>query len=422
MEKTMSGDYSRFSFDPRRNYSGVLMQQGRVLLDQDWNERTAIDSRAFRAAVVDILGRVFLPMPRAFKIEEDGRGGFTIGRGRVYVDGLVAENHGAGSPIWDPALDEQHGAEPVSYTQQPYLPSAPELPTSGGPYLVYLDVWQREVTALEDPDLVDAALEGSDTTTRLQTVWQVKLCEASSVNAKRPLDEDRKFKPATSRLSTIPGSYTGVDNQLYRVEVHDPGKIGAATFKWSRDNASIGGRVTRLIDLSQLVVQAVGSQAGLGITGGDLIEITDDAREFAGLPGELRRIKAINAASSAVTLDAPLSPSVFLTDQNGIPDAARHMRVQRWQGKQPIKGPGNQIDLENGIAIRFDAGADFRTADYWLIPARSADQSFKPLNRAPPRGIHHHFVKLALFTTPRRLRDLRPQRIGRATRSASMPK
>jgi hypothetical protein len=150
--------------------------------------------------------------------------GLAIGRGRIYVDGLVAENHGAGSPVWDAALDEQQGAEPVSYQQQPYLLAPPELPGSGGPYLVYLDVWQREVTAVEDPDLVDPALKGTDTTTRLQTVWQVKLCEASSANTKRPLEEDRKFRPATSRLSTAPGSYTGANNQLYRIEVHDPAR------------------------------------------------------------------------------------------------------------------------------------------------------------------------------------------------------
>lgn len=54
----MSGDYSRFPFDPRRNYSAVLLQQGRVLLDQDWNEQSAMASRGFRAAVVDLLGRI----------------------------------------------------------------------------------------------------------------------------------------------------------------------------------------------------------------------------------------------------------------------------------------------------------------------------------------------------------------------------
>lgn len=404
----MSGDYSRFSFDARQNYSGVQLQQGHVLLDQDWNEQSAILNRRFRAVVVDALGRVFFTAPDAFKIESDGRGGVTIGRGRIYVDGLVAENHGAGPPIWDVTLDEQHGADPVSYTQQPYLPVAPELPRSGGPYLVYLDVWQREVTSHEDPHLADPAFNGVDTTTRLQTVWQVKLCEASSANAKSPPAEDCKFRPAASRLSTAPGGYTGPENQLYRVEVHDKGRASAATFKWSRDNASTVARVTRLTQ-SNIVVQAIGSHAVSGFSAGDLIEITDDAREFAGLPGELRRIKAIDAASDTLTLGVALTSGLFPADRNGVSDVTRHVRVRRWDGGA-IQIPSNWVELENGIAVRFDvdpADGCFRTGDYWLIPARVANQSFELLDRAPPRGSHHHIAKLALFTPPSGLRDLR---------------
>ena len=383
------------------------------MLDQDWNEQSAIVSRSFRAGMVDVLGRVFLATPDAFKIESDGRGGLTIERGRIYVDGLVAENHGAGRLVLDATLDEQHGAEPVSYKQQPYLPAEPELPRSGGPYLVYLDVWQREVTMIEDPDVADAALEGADTTTRLQTVWQVKLREASSASAKRPLGKNWNFKPAASRLTTAPGSYTGLENQLYRVEVHDAGKAGAATFKWSNDNASTVARVTRLIDLSHLVVQTVGSHALSDFSDGDLIEITDDARELARLSGELRRIKAIDAASTTFTLDAPLSPGVFPADQNGVPQMTHYMRVGRWNGIGAIQGRGSPIDLENGITVRFDvdpADGCFRTGDYWLIPARAANRSIEPLDRAPPRGIHHHLAKLALFTPPSNLRDLRAQK------------
>ena len=269
------------------------------------------------------------------------------------------------------------------------------------------------MTTIEDPDLADPALEGADTTTRLQTVWQVKVREASSANAKRPLVEDCRFRPAASRLSTAPGGYTGLENQLYRVEVHDKGKADAATFKWSRDNASTVARVIRLIDLSHIVVQAIGSHVLSGFSNGDLIEITDNARELAGMPGELRRIKAIDAASSTFTLDAALSPGLFPADQNGVPDMTRHMRVRRWHGSGAIQGVGNWIELENGIAVGFDADpADgcFRTGDYWLIPARVANQSFEPLDRAPPRGIHHHVAKLALFTPPSWLRDLRVEK------------
>ena len=41
----MSGDYSRVRFDPKNDFSGVLMQQGRVQLDADWNELVALLDR-----------------------------------------------------------------------------------------------------------------------------------------------------------------------------------------------------------------------------------------------------------------------------------------------------------------------------------------------------------------------------------------
>src|SRR5699024_5941958 len=42
------------------------------------------------------------------------------------------------------------------------------------------------------------------------------------------------------------GGYRGLENRLYRVEVHEGGRVGAATpprFKWSRDNASVAASV-----------------------------------------------------------------------------------------------------------------------------------------------------------------------------------
>ena len=40
---------------------------------------------------------------------------------------------------------------------------------------MYLDVWERHVTALEDDDIREKALGGADTTTRCKVVWQVKV-------------------------------------------------------------------------------------------------------------------------------------------------------------------------------------------------------------------------------------------------------
>ena len=38
----MKGDFTRDTFDPRNNYTSVLMQQGRAQVDADWNEQAAI--------------------------------------------------------------------------------------------------------------------------------------------------------------------------------------------------------------------------------------------------------------------------------------------------------------------------------------------------------------------------------------------
>jgi hypothetical protein len=243
----MSGDYSRKTFNPRRDFSGVLMQQGRVQLDADWNELVGIISRRLRAETTDIIGRGTVPKetPDGFNIQIAG-GTLTIGRGRIYVDGLLAENHGKEPLEFDPVLAEQRGTLAVPYNEQPYFPNvvlvAPA-PQEGGPYLVYLDVWQREVTFLEDPDLIEKAV-GVDTTTRLQTVWQVRVLSGVGANVGCDTPDSKVpgwpeiIRPSDGRLTTdavgvasdvdpcaIPpsGGYRGLENRLYRVEIHDGG-------------------------------------------------------------------------------------------------------------------------------------------------------------------------------------------------------
>src|SRR5262245_14228045 len=50
----MKGDFSRLPDGGR--YSGVWMQQGRVQLDQDWNEQLLIESGRSREAIRDLVG------------------------------------------------------------------------------------------------------------------------------------------------------------------------------------------------------------------------------------------------------------------------------------------------------------------------------------------------------------------------------
>ena len=65
----MSGDHTRFTFDPLKRYSGVLMQQGRVQLDSDWNEDVFERLDLAQQTTLDMVGSCGVPVPgTAFRI------------------------------------------------------------------------------------------------------------------------------------------------------------------------------------------------------------------------------------------------------------------------------------------------------------------------------------------------------------------
>ena len=328
----MHGYYSRHGFDPSLDFAAVLNQQGRVALDADWNELNEILQRRWRAETVDIIGRCVVPRetPDGFNIRIAGVGPQrTIGPGRMYVDGLLAENHGGapfsfdmataradGSPVG--VLGELVGQEPVRYEDQPYRGAPLAYPEENGPHLVYLDVWQREVTALQAPSPLEEALGGVDTTTRLQTVWQVRFLEniPRTVTCATPEAEIPGWlnltRPNAGRLSTrtreeaqpadpclLPpsGGYRGLENQLYRIEIHNGGDRSQATLKWSRNNASVGTRIESFEGANIIRVASLGRDEMLGFAVGDWVEVTDDWRELDGRPGEMAQIIAINPDS-----------------------------------------------------------------------------------------------------------------------------
>lgn len=448
----MATDFSRVRLNPLLDFAGVELKQGGVLLDADANELVAIVDRRLRALASDVLGRATVSSTTvdAFKITVSGTA-LLIGRGRLYVDGLLAENHGATSndpakKLFDSLMAEPQFADPIAYTAQPYLPNPPALPTAGR-HLVYLDVWNREVTALERPDLVESAV-GVDATSRIQTVWQVRAHAPDVGTATTCATPDADIPgwsnviaPSTGVLTTgtfevapvddpceLPptGGYRGLENQLYRVEIHDPGQPGAgATFKWSRENASVGSRVASMVSGSELELVTLGRDDVLSFKTGDWVEILDDVREFSQAPGEMRKITVVEATRRiqfTPALPASMLPGTF--PNSAFPNA-RNLRVRRWdqRGRVSRTGPNGttvqvqDLDaagstgvinvpaatttllLENGVTVTFaSTGAKgFKSGDYWVFAARTADASVELLDRAPPRGIHHHFARLAIW-------------------------
>jgi len=404
------------------------MQQGRVALDADWNEQADIGQYREETGTKDMIGPSGVPIDNegagdGFKILPDGSD-LTINKGSIYVDGILCENP-----------DDK-----LLITKQKDLPDY-VLNMPVGKYLVYLDVWQRHITAIEDPEIREVALGGPDTATRTKTVWQaklLKLTETEGLNCISVLQKKdwtdlsaksglmsaftKTLTPDKNPCVISPTSgYKRLENQLYRVEIHKKGKSGEATFKWSRDNGSMVFAINKFFvkEPKKIELENLGRNKSPALSPGQWVEILDDSTELWGKPGTIALIEDVDPASRIITLNTDISGN----DQNGVPMV--HPKVRRWEmtsvldkNKNPvtdlkdgIKIPTGEIELESRIFVSFDFDdKEYRTGDYWLIPARTEstlnpsgniqwpEDKSMPHNAAMllPQGIRHHYCSLAL--------------------------
>ena len=172
----MYGDFSRMTFSRRKKYSSVWAQQGRVQLDADLNEQAAILLDYMRTLALDFIGPFGGPVERAgFHIVlEPGRdrdrksADLRIGTGHYYVSGLRCQAD---------RIDAGPGQQ-LSWRNQPRGPEhRGEMPEP--PFLAYLRVWERSVSSLQDPSLLEPALglNPPDTTARSQVAWEVVISD-----------------------------------------------------------------------------------------------------------------------------------------------------------------------------------------------------------------------------------------------------
>src|SRR5262245_58734161 len=136
----MPGDYSRETFDRRKHYSGVRMQQGRVQLDADWNEQLAIQQHRTHVETTDVIGACGVPkLDDGFHIGAAlGDTDLTITPGRIYVDGLLCELESGATYTTQPDYPNPDFTGPLtSPLASPLAGSG--LTLSAGLYLVYLD-------------------------------------------------------------------------------------------------------------------------------------------------------------------------------------------------------------------------------------------------------------------------------------------
>lgn len=443
----MRGDFTRLTFDPLKHYSRVMMQQGRVQLDADWNELVDMQLHFLRALAADLMGPHWGPSD-SFKISPIAKEGnlddLSVQPGHYYVDGILCESE------WQ--IKNSGWVRPSYYTQPHLRLNSTKNPLPKLPFLVYLDVWERHVTWFEEENenqisIRESALRGRDTTTRTQIIWQLRLL---TLNQDEPdtstIDDSTSLAEwVKSKLSTLPrlssgllrartkppdtddnpclispeSRYRGAENQLYRVEIHKSGEAKdgeaeAATFKWSRENGSVIFPIEE-IGGDWVTLEHLGRDSRFGLHPNDWVEIVDDDSALENRGNQLLQIKEIDIERRHVTLNA--SPAGIGTD------ATRHRFLRRWDQRSGASSNGDLsvqenewLTLEDGVQIRFQsaqAKSYYRSGDYWLIPARIATGNVEwpglPNNPTPlpPHGVEHHYAPLAIVRTNTDLIDLR---------------
>jgi hypothetical protein len=464
----MKGDFTRITFDPANHFSRVLLQQGRVTLDADPNEQADILLHYLRTLARDLIGAYGGPFDNsgfALSVDDSVKPAkLNISAGRYYVNGILCENDGC------------------DYSQQPdYTPPGPDANGQGGDALLaqlasptaqtfwlYLDVWERHISWIENDHIREVALGGPDTCSRSKVVWQVKALSVAAIQTtlqsmiatlaqqiqastdptqtaalqarSDQLNSDLQLLtelPSQSPdvcaapLDTLVGlgnsqlaarldpgqqipdpctlspgaAYRGTENQLYRVEIQQGNAGGATpTFKWSRDNGSVATRWLST-DGNDLVVTST-----RGFTAGTWVELSDDHLDLLGEPGLLVKLASVQNDRLSVDPDSvPSGQSIAWTQQLSNP------KVRRWDqtendnitlinGAVPVveatSTNPNWIDLEDGVQVQFAAGGQYRSGDYWLIPARVATATIDwPANKdgtllKPPFGIEHVYAPL----------------------------
>ncbi|TDV48771.1 DUF6519 domain-containing protein [Actinophytocola oryzae] len=414
----MKGDFTRRTFRRTDRYRGVLLQQGRVALDADWNEQHEIQRYHDETTARDAIGAHGAPVGAAgFQVtDRDGEeprectwDRLTVSNGRYYVDGILCEND-----------------LPLLISAQPDLPGVPE-PLEDGRYVVYLDVWSEHVTALEDPRLLEVALGGADTATRARTVWQVRVDKLADHHAVAEdvappwtpahTGDPRRLRARAVADPDLPAAlvppsagYRGLRNQLYRVEIHDGGD--RPTFVWSRDNGSVTALVAELAsdtegDHLQVRIDAPPRDAVSGFPPGCWVELVDQARTRRGEPGFLGRV--------SVSSDVDLTVGEWAGPTPEPLDLVKPVVLRRWDSEGALPVEDGWVDIEDGLSVQFSTSGFAKCGDHWLVPARTVltgggagggvewPTDDRGPSYLPPDGIVHDYAAIALLDLRDRL-------------------
>lgn len=411
----MKGDFSKWTLKPDRNYNDVLHQQGKVLLDSDWNDRVQLTDQWHLTAGQDIIGSQVAAVPAAepdgFKVEQadasTGEVQLQVDPGHCWLDGRLVYLDGDG----------------------PQTRSADYLDSSSGDAssivagvtrdAVVLEVWQEAINGFQLPDqLIEPALGGPDTTERLTTAAAFKLFRLNDGDFCWNLAD--KLKDDTSGLGKLevtltPSAtsgdecpvvmaegYTGFEHNLYRFEIaHLDSPASGMRFKWSSLNGGLVGRGD--YDATDPLSKTITITANMtAITSLLRKQFYLEIVEYNETAGHWEVIYGVNAVVNGnvlelgqefYTLRAPSETNVFFRLWDGLELIEDY--------KKP-SGTTLEKELQDGIRLGFDSesSSTYRPGDYWQFTVRagqkaSADPLLEdqipqgPVRRRAPLAIIH---------------------------------
>ncbi len=406
----MKGDFSRWDDRRRNNFSGVLQQQGRALIDADFTAQSLIVTDWQDTAAEDIIGAAVAAvpedLPNSFKIDhavvQGGEVILTVDPGRVWADGLLVH-----------LPDDAVFGRVATYLQPPIQTPPADVTTiaAGVRDAVVLEVWRESVNAFQLPDLlIEPALGGPDTAERMLTAAAFRLYRMSDGDTctSIPIADDFSTKgqltvtlqPTTATPGDCPvvegGGYTGFEHHLYRVEIADVA-TGGPMFKWSRFNGGLVGR--GVFDAAAKRLNITANLAA--ITSSGLSQFYLEAEEF----DDDRGVWAVTYGAP-VTLNSSNQLVLPATATFGaIPSSPTSVFFRLWDGIKAVSAFPNvaaPVELEDGIRLEFDAppAAPYTPRDYWTFAVRAGGIGNPAIliDSQPPQGIVHHRVALGVIT------------------------
>ncbi len=219
-----SSDVSRHLDQPAKQYTGARIEQGRPLLDADFNEEARLRDSEQQKALVALVGPVGSPneglspgqpLPLSGTVEQTApllEGGnlpvqsvvlgssqrwvhaVSIRAGSLYLGGkryaLESPEHvsmqrgylqmrGSDVPFLDPVASPSPSPSPSPSSPgspSPVSPSSPA-PDVFPPFsnFYYVRAWEQDVSAVEDEEIREVALAGADATTRVRRMHRVEI-------------------------------------------------------------------------------------------------------------------------------------------------------------------------------------------------------------------------------------------------------